>query len=145
MDGFRLPRRGASNLRHLPDVCVVGRLTMIRDLRHGLRTLIRDWRFTTAAVLILGLGIGVNTAAFSVINATLLRGRTVEAGDRLVDVYQRGVNKDGIDGNSYPAYLDIAAYTDVFQSTTAVLIPRGVSYLDAGVLRPAIAEHATAS
>ena len=40
-----------------------------------------------------------------------------------------------LDGNSYPAYLDMAAYTDVFASTTAALVPLGVNYLDRG--RPA--------
>src|SRR4030095_3630432 len=46
---------------------------LARDTRHGLRRLVRDWRFTTAAVLILGLAIGANTAIFSVVNAALFR------------------------------------------------------------------------
>ena len=46
---------------------------LVRDTRHALRRLIRDWRFTAAAVLILGLGIGANTAIFSLVNATLFR------------------------------------------------------------------------
>jgi Flp pilus assembly protein TadB len=44
---------------------------LVRDTRHGIRRLARDWRFTTAAVLILGLAIGANTAIFSVVNAVL--------------------------------------------------------------------------
>ena len=103
----------------------------MRDTRHAVRRLVRDWRFTAAAVLILGLGIGANTAIFSLVNATLFRQQTFADPDRLVDIYQNGSNAGGIDGNSYPAYLDMAAYTDVFAGTTAALVPRGVNYLDA--------------
>jgi hypothetical protein len=46
---------------------------LARDTRHGLRRLVRDWRFTTAAVLILGLAIGANTAIFSLVIAVLFR------------------------------------------------------------------------
>jgi putative ABC transport system permease protein len=118
---------------------------LLRDTRHAVRRLARDRRFTTAAVLILGLGIGANTAIFSLINATLFRQQAVADPDRLVHIYQRASNAGGIDGNSYPAYLDMAAYTDVFASTTAALAPRGVHYQDEGVLRSAVAEHTTAT
>ena len=118
---------------------------LVRDTRHALRRLARDWRFTAAAVLILGLGIGANTAIFSLINATLFRQQSFADPDRLVDIYQNASNAGGIDGNSYPAYLDMAAYTDVFASTTAAFVPRGVNYLDEGALRPAVAEHTTAT
>ena len=116
-----------------------------RDIRHGVRRLVRDWRFTTAAVLILGLGIGANTAMFSLINATLFRGQSLADPDRLVDIYQNASNPRGMAANSYPAYLDMAAYTDVFASTTAAFVPHGVNYQDGGVLRPAIVEHTTAA
>jgi predicted permease len=118
---------------------------LLRDTRHGLRRLARDWRFTAAAVLILALGIGANTASFSVINATLWRGSIAAAPDRLVDIYQNGVNPGGVDANTYPAYLDIAAYTNVFESTTAAFVPRPVSYLHEGALRPAVVEHTSAT
>jgi predicted permease len=118
---------------------------MVRDIRYGVRRLARDWRFTAAAVLILGIGIGANTAMFSLINATLFRQQPFADPERLVDIYQNASNAGGVDGNSYPAYLDMAAYTEVFASTTAVFVPRGVNYLDKGVLRPAVAEHTTAT
>src|SRR3954470_3053880 len=119
--------------------------SVARDTRYAVRRLLREWRFTAAAVVILGLGIGANTAIFSLVNATLFRTQPLAERDRLVDVYQVGSNRGGVDGNSYPAYLDMAAYTDVFAATTAALVPRGVSYLAGGALRPAIAEHVTAS
>jgi putative ABC transport system permease protein len=118
---------------------------LVRDTRHGVRRLVRDWRFTVAAVVILGLGIGANTAIFSLINATLFRQQSIADPDGLVDIYQHASNAGGMDGNSYPAYLDMAAYTNVFASTTAALVPRGVNYLDEGGLRSAVAEHATAT
>jgi len=116
-----------------------------RDARQAARRLVRDWRFTAAAVLILGLGIGANTAMFSLINATLFREQSLADPERLVDIYQSAANPGGVDASSYPAYLDIAAYTDVFASTTAAFVPRGVNYLDEGALRPAVAEHTTAT
>jgi predicted permease len=143
-------RRGVEQIK---EVCRDARGTgapvnidaLLRDARHAVRRLARDWRFTAAAVLILGLGIGANTAIFSLINATLFRQQSFADPDRLVDIYQNATNAGGIDGNSYPAYLDMAAYTDVFASTTAALVPRGVNYLDEGALRSAVAEHTTAT
>jgi hypothetical protein len=100
---------------------------------------------TTAAVLILGLGIGANTAIFSLINAVLFRHASLPERDRLVDVYQRSANPGGQDFNSYPAYLDIADYTDVFASTMATSVPHGVTYQHAGTLRTAVVENTTAT
>ena len=117
----------------------------MRDTRYAIRRLLRDWRFTAAAVAILGLGIGANTAIFTLVNAILFRGQTLADPDRLVEIYQNGVNAGGLDATSYPAYLDIAQYTDIFASTTAVSVPHPVRYRDDGGLRPAIVEHTTAS
>jgi putative ABC transport system permease protein len=118
---------------------------LARDLRDAGRRRSREWRFTLAAVLILSLGIGAVTAAFSLVNAALVRGHAVAAPERVVDIYHVGSNPGGIDGNSYPVYLDIAARSDVFSATTAALVPRGVTYLDGGTLRPAVVEHTTAT
>src|SRR5262245_43353060 len=102
--------------------------TLARDMRHSLRQLISDWRFTLAAVLILGLGIGANTAIFSLVNSVLLRRASLPEHGRLVDIYQRSADPGGQDASSYPAYLDMAAYTDVFASTMASSIPHGVTW-----------------
>jgi predicted permease len=115
------------------------------DVRYALRRLTRDWRFATAAVLMLGLGIGANTAIFSLVNAVLFRDQGFARPDRLVDIYQNGVNPHGLDANTYPAYLDMAEYTQIFAGTTAAFVPNGVTYEDEGALRPGIVEHTTAS
>ena len=110
-----------------------------------LRRLAHDWRFTTAAVLILGLGIGANTATFSLINAVRFHHASLPEPDRLVDIYQRSANPGSQDGNSYPAYLDMSAYTDVFAGTMATSVPHGVTLQRDGALRAALIENATAS
>ena len=115
-----------------------------RDTRHGVRRLARDWKFTLAAVAILGLGIGVNTAVFSVINAVLFRPQAVANPETVVDIYQNAPG-GAPSGNSYPAYLDMAAYTDIFASSTITFIPHPVTYSDGGPPRQAIAENTSAS
>jgi len=142
-------RRAFGSVEQVKDTCRDARGTaavdmLARDVRHAARRLARDWRFTAAAVIIVGLGIGANTAMFSVINASLFR-KQPYADDRLVEIYQRNINAHGLDANSYPAYQDMARYTDVFASTTAVMVPRGATYQLEGALRPAVVEHATAS
>jgi predicted permease len=116
-----------------------------RDVRYGARRLVRDWRFTAAAVLILGLGIGANTAIFGLVNMALFRQQQLADPERLVDIYQRVGNGGGAGANSYPAYLDMAADTSIFENTTAVLVPGGVSYRDAGTVRSGVAEYTTPS
>jgi predicted permease len=115
-----------------------------RDTRHAARRLVRDWRFTAAAVVILGLGIGANTAIFSLIDATLFVPPPFANPERLVEVYQN--TRDGAPGiNTYPAYLDVATATNVFAGVAAVTIPNAVTYRDRGAVREAIVEYASPS
>jgi predicted permease len=81
--------------------------TFARDLKHGVRQLIRQPGFAAAAIASLGLGIGLNTTLFSVVNAVLLRNTLVASPERLVEIYT-GLREDFPQmTSSYADYLDI--------------------------------------
>src|SRR5688572_29936696 len=63
-------------------------MSVILELRHAMRTLVRRPGFTVLAIVTLALGIGANTAIFSVINRLLLRPLPYENGDRMVFLWQ---------------------------------------------------------
>ena len=78
---------------------------LFHDIKFALRTLRRSPLFTSIAVLSLALGIGANTAIFSLMDQLLLRLLPVKDPESLVMLYQRGPNMGGNDGeraNSYP-------------------------------------------
>jgi hypothetical protein len=103
---------------------------MLADLTFALRTLRRSPLFTSIAVLSLGLGIGANTAIFSLMDQLLLRLLPVKHPESLVMLYQKGSNMGGNDGertNSYPICQDFQQraepFSDVFcQKMTDVSI-----------------------
>lgn len=89
--------------------------TLSRNVRYSLRRLARSPFFTGVAVLSLGLGIGANTAMFSLVNAVVIREKPFEDPDRLVDVFQ-GSDDFSHGTLSYPDYIDfLDGTTDVFE------------------------------
>ena len=62
--------------------------TLIQDLRYGVRMLLKNPGFTTIAVLTLGLGIGLNTSMFTLMNELLLRPLPFPDSSRLLRVYR---------------------------------------------------------
>jgi predicted permease len=118
---------------------------LARDTRYATRRLARDWRFSLLAVLILALGIGANTAMFSVVNAMFSRPLPFRDAHRLVNIYQNDADSGEPLTTSYPAYEDMAAYTDLYAGTMAFSIPVPVRYYRDEVVRPGLAEFATST
>ena len=92
------------------------------DLRHAVRVLLKSPAFTLAAVVSLTIGIGANTAVFSVANALLLRPLPYPDASRLGIVWQRspglGVAQDWL---STGQYLDLAEESTLFEGTAAAI------------------------
>ena len=89
--------------------------SVIKDIRFGLRSLLKRPGFTVIAVLTLALGIGANTAIFSVVNATLMRPLPVANPEQLVFVF------NGPSGSvfSYPDYATLRDQNNVLDGLIA--------------------------
>src|SRR5919206_4122858 len=86
--------------------------TLLQDLRYGLRVLLKSPGFTLVAIISLGLGIGLNTAIFSIVNAVLIRPLPlIKHEDRLV--WLRAPI-------SYPDYLDYRNHAQSFEGMAAI-------------------------
>ena len=92
---------------------------MFTDLKYALRWLRRSPGFAAVAILSLGLGIGANTAMFSLVDAILLRPIPVEDPGSLVDVFTNSSDGDEYATTSYPDFLDLKAQNTVFSDMTA--------------------------
>ena len=91
-----------------------------RDIRYAARVLLKSPGFTAAAVLVTALGIGANTAIFSVFNAVLLRPLPYRDPDALVMVWGnfRRLNMTKI-GASAPEFVDLKERNGVFAEVAA--------------------------
>lgn len=92
---------------------------LLQDLRFGLRTFVKTPAFTAVAIVVLGLGIGANTAIFTLVNALLLQPLPGRAGD-LVGVYSHDRTKpDSYRAFSYPNYVDVRDGSGIFDGLMA--------------------------
>jgi putative ABC transport system permease protein len=106
--------------------------SLLQDLRYGARMLMKQPGFTLIAVLMLGLGIGANTAIFSLINSVLLKPLPYPAADRIVTIWetvpngQRGTVSGGAfkDWRAHSSkFSHVALYKDVRLNLTGTGTP----------------------
>jgi len=85
------------------------------DIRYAIRRLVRAPGFTAVAVLSLALGIGANTAMFSIVNAVLIREVPLTAPDELVEIYTSDSDGFEYSTSSFPDYMDLRRENEVFR------------------------------
>ena len=89
------------------------------DIAFTVRTLRGNLRFVAAVILLLALGIGANSAIFSLVDAALFRGLPVKDADRLVRVFSTEVQQRDLLDTSYPGYLDLRDNVPAFSGLAA--------------------------
>jgi predicted permease len=103
--------------------------SLLRDIRYGFRNFLKRPGFTAIAVITLALGIGANTAIFSLVNTVLLRPLPVSRPDELVEVYGTFHNGADYTIQSYLNYKDYRDRNNVFSGLIAYrFAPMSVSY-----------------
>jgi len=116
---------------------------MWQDVRYAMRLLFKSKAFTAAAVLSLALGIGANTAIFSVVNSVFLRPLAFPQADQLVNVWatapERGVR---LTGDSFPKFRQFQEQQQVFSAMAAQV---GASFTLTGQGDPALIQGARVS
>jgi putative ABC transport system permease protein len=105
--------------------------TLAQDLRFGIRMLVKNPGFTAVAILTLALGIGANTAIFSVINSVLLRPLPFKDPSRLVQLWET----EAAPGNypfTGPDYLDWQRQNHTLEASSLYTWDRGVNASGSG-------------
>jgi len=94
--------------------------SLIHDLRYGWRMLLKSPGFATVAIVTMALGIGANTAIFSVVNAVLLNPLPFRSSERLVALGQTQANdRETLSQFSFRNFADLREQTKAFESLAA--------------------------
>jgi macrolide transport system ATP-binding/permease protein len=91
---------------------------LIQDVRYGFKQLWKSKGVTIVAIVSLAVGIGANSAIFSVVNSFLLKPRAVSAPEQLVQIYT-GDRNQPYQTSSYPTYQDFRDRSEVFSGLAA--------------------------
>jgi putative ABC transport system permease protein len=97
--------------------------TFIQDLRHGLRSLVKNPGFAAVAILTLALGVGANTAIFSVLRAVVLRDLPYHDPDRIAVLWTNNIRQNLPDGSSYLNFRDWKEQNRQFEQMAAYIRP----------------------
>jgi predicted permease len=92
--------------------------TLSQDLRYGAKMLWKSKGITLVAVISLAVGIGANSAIFSLVNSILLRPRAISHPEHVVQLYV-GEGEQPYQSTSYPSYLDLRDHNDVLSGLAA--------------------------
>src|SRR5687767_2229146 len=96
--------------------------TLLLDLRYGIRTLLKKPGFTAVAILSIALGIGANTAVFSVVNAVLLKSLPFKEPDRIALLWGKTTTEGVLDDRNQVSATDVADFrsqNSVFEEVAA--------------------------
>ncbi len=93
--------------------------TLWQDLRYGVRMLLKKPGFTLVAVMTLALGIGANTAIFTVVNAVLLRPLPYPGAEKLMEAGRAYTGSDEVNALSEPKFVFLRDNNQSFEAVTA--------------------------
>jgi predicted permease len=117
---------------------------LLNDFRYALRRLRQTPGFAFIAVAIMALGIGANTAIFSIVNAVLFRPQPFENPEELVEIYTTGKNSEIGATSSYPDYLDFREQKELFTDVVNYRLGM-VNHAAGGASKLVLVEYVTAS
>ncbi|HSE17072.1 MAG TPA: ABC transporter permease [Pyrinomonadaceae bacterium] len=94
-------------------------MTLLNDLRYGAKMLWKSKGVTLVAVISLAVGIGANSAIFSLVNSILLRPRPVSHPEQLVEIFVSEGEQQPYSSTSYPSYVELRDRNDVLSGLAA--------------------------
>jgi ABC-type antimicrobial peptide transport system permease subunit len=97
--------------------------SFIQDLQYGIRSLAKNPGFAAVAVLTLALGVGANTAIFSVLRAVVLRDLPYHDPDRIAVLWTKNIRQNLPDGSSYLNFRDWKERSREFEAMAAYIRP----------------------
>src|ERR1051325_2539605 len=93
--------------------------TLLKDIRYGIRGLIKHLGFTTIVILTLAVGMGASTAIFTVVNSVMLRRLPYRTADRIVAIQELNPKGDRIQSTA-ANFIDWRAQQTVFEQLAAI-------------------------